>query len=135
MAKILIIDDDGIVRDALTVFLTRAGHEVQSAEDGISGLRIFKSSQPDLVVLDRDLPGLRGSSVLAKIRETDTLTKVLILTGFDAPEDVEQYLKSGATAFLSKGDGLSNVLAQIDILLGAAPVNAPKPSYKPPPRT
>lgn len=135
MAKILIIDDNGIVSDALTVFLTRAGHEVQSAADGLSGLRVFKSSQPDLVVLDRDLPGLRGSEVLAKIRETDTLTKVLILTGFDAPEDMEQYLKSGATAFLSKGDGLSNVLVEIDVLLGGAPVNVHKPSYKHSPRT
>lgn len=119
MAKILIIDDDGIVRDALAVFLTRAGHEVLTAMDGANGLLAFKNNLPDLIVLDRDLPVLSGSEVLAKIRETDTRTKVVILTGFDDPDDAEQYLTSGATSFLSKGDGLSNVLAEIDRLLGA----------------
>ena len=117
MANILIIDDDGIVRDALTVFLSRAGHQVTTASDGGNGVLAFKNCSPDLVILDRDLPVITGSAVFAKIREISK-TPVIILTGFDAPEDAEAYLRDGAASFLSKGDGLSNVLAEVDRVLG-----------------
>lgn len=117
MANILIIDDDGIVRDALTVFLSRAGHQVTTASDGANGVLAFKNGSPDLVILDRDLPVITGSTVFAKIREISN-TPVIILTGFDAPEDAEAYLRGGAASFLSKGDGLSNVLSEVDRVLG-----------------
>jgi DNA-binding response OmpR family regulator len=118
MAKILIIDDDGIVRDALAVFLSRAAHQVFTAADGGSGVLAFKNNQPDLVILDRDLPVMTGSVVLQKIREISATAPVIILTGYDAPEDAEAYLRDGASSFLSKADGLSNVLTEIDRMLG-----------------
>ncbi|MBU2573431.1 MAG: response regulator [Elusimicrobia bacterium] len=119
MAKILIIDDDGIVRDALSVFLTRAGHRVLTAADGANGVLAFKNNMPDLVVLDRDLPVMSGSKVFDNIRKISTTTPVIILSGFNDPEEVEAYLRHGAAAFLSKGDGLAPVLEEIDRLLGA----------------
>lgn len=118
MAKILVIDDDGIVRDALTVFLTRAGHQVTTAADGGNGILAFKAGRPDLVILDRDLPVISGSGVFEKIREVSPAIPVMILTGYDSPEEAEVYIKHGAASFLSKGDGLSNVLAEVDRLLG-----------------
>ena len=125
MAKILIIDDDGIVRDALTVFLTRAGHQVNTAADGGNGVLLFKNTKPDLVVLDRDMPVKTGSVVFKEIREISKNTPVIILTGYDAPEDAESYLRDGASSFLSKADGLSNVLDAVDKLLGKTPTAAP----------
>ncbi|PJA12216.1 MAG: hypothetical protein COX65_08785 [Elusimicrobia bacterium CG_4_10_14_0_2_um_filter_56_8] len=121
MAKILIIDDDGIVRDALTVFLSRAGHEVSTAADGGNGVQVFKNVLPDLVILDRDLPVLSGSGVFEKIRAVSPRVPVIILTGFTAPEEAEVYIKHGAASFLSKGDGLSNVLTEVERLLGISP--------------
>lgn len=118
MAKILIIDDDGIVRDALTVFLSRDKHQVLTASDGGNGVLAFRNDQPDLVILDRELPVMTGSVVLRKIREISEQVPVIILTGYDAPEDAEAYLRDGAASFLSKGDGLSNVLAEVDRVLG-----------------
>lgn len=120
MAKILIIDDDGIVRDALTVFLTRAGHEAVTAADGGNGVLLFKNAHPDLVILDRDLPVKTGSVVFKEIRAISAGTPVIILTGYDSPEDAEAYLRDGVASFLSKGDGLSVVLDAVDKLLGSA---------------
>jgi len=125
MAKILVIDDDGIVRDALFVFLTRAGHEVFTAADGANGVQVFKAALPDLVVLDRDLPILSGSGVFDKIREVSKTVPILILSGYSDPEEVGAYLRSGAAAFLPKSEGLSPVLAEIDRLLGAPEKEAP----------
>lgn len=137
MARILLIDDDGVVRDALEVFLTRAGHAVTTAQDGGSGVAAFKRAAPDLVVLDRDLPVLSGSGVLRKIRELSPGVPVIMLTGYDAASDADKYLESGARSFLSKKDGLLNVLDEIDRVLGAggarAP-SAPRPDPAPAPR-
>ena len=130
MSKILVIDDDGIVRDSLEVFLTRAGHEVITAADGANGLLAFKSAIPDLIILDRDMPVLTGSEVLAKIMETGRKPAVLVLTGFDNPDDAEEYLRAGATAFLSKGDGLSNVLSEVDRILGVPAKKEPASRYE-----
>lgn len=118
MAKILIIDDDAVVRDALEVFLARDGHQVLTAADGGNGALAFRQSSPDLVVLDRDLPVMTGSAVLKKIRGISASTPVLMLTGHDSREGEEKYLALGATAFLSKKDGLLNALNEIDRLLG-----------------
>jgi DNA-binding response OmpR family regulator len=127
MAKILIIDDDGIVRDALTVFLSHAGHQVFTASDGGNGVLAFKNNKPDLVILDRDLPVITGSVVFGKIRAISPSTPVMILTGYDATEDAEAYIKDGAASFLSKGDGLSNVLTEVNRVLGMPPAADKQP--------
>lgn len=131
MAKILIIDDDGIVRDALSVFLTRAGYEVVTAADGANGVQAFKNNLPDLVVLDRDLPVLSGSAVFDSIRKISNAMPIIVLSGFNAPEEVDAYLRNGAAAFLSKGDGLSPVLAEIDRLMGGPPKTGAAPEKAP----
>lgn len=123
MARILIIDDDGIARDALGAFLIRMGHEAHAAADGANGLAMFKSLSPDLVILDRELPALTGSQVLAGIREIPSPVPVIILTGYDAAEDEDRYLAGGATRFLSKAFGLSPVLKAVEELLGPAPAS------------
>lgn len=128
MAKILVIDDDGIVRDALSVFLTRAGHEVLTAADGANGVQSFKNNLPDLVVLDRNLPAISGSGVLEHIRKISKTIPVLVLSGYNAPEDVEDYLRGGANAFLSKGGGLPPLFAEIDRLLGVQPGEKDQPA-------
>lgn len=117
MAKILVIDDNKIVKDALSKILSGMGHEVEVVTDGINGLLIFKNYKPDLVILDRNIPGLTGSQVLKKIREADSGTPVVILTGYDDEEDRDKYLSMGATAFLSKGEGLSQVQSEVERLL------------------
>ncbi len=118
MAKILIINDNGIVRDALAVFLSRNGHEVLLSKDGFEGLSVFSDSKPDLVILDRNLPHMTGSQVLDEIKKTSPKTPVIILTSHDSPVDAERYLKNGATAFLSKADGLSLVITEVQKILG-----------------
>lgn len=136
MAKILVIDDDGVARDALAVFLMRDGHEVLTAADGGNGVQAFKQNAPDLVILDRDLPVMSGHHVLARLREISAATPVVMLTGYDASDDAERYLAAGATAFLSKKDGLLNALREIDRILGVGRKQSAAPAYQaaPPPQ-
>lgn len=126
MSKILIIDDDGVVRDALQVFLERDGHKVLAAADGSDGLRVFKAEGPDLVVLDKDVPVLPALQVLQKIRARSAAIPVVVLTSHDSAREGGPYQSAGASVFLSKKDGLVGVLNEIDRLLKpAGPVPPP----------
>ncbi|MBU2530076.1 MAG: response regulator [Elusimicrobia bacterium] len=124
MAKILIVDDNGIVRDALAVFLSRNGHEVLLAVDGAEGLSVFGDSRPDLVILDRNIPHMTGSQVLAEIKRISPETPVIILTSHDSEADGKRYLENGATAFLSKAEGLSLVITEVKKILGETAISA-----------
>lgn len=126
MAKILVIEDDGIVRDALRELLGRAGYEAGFAADGGNGVQAYKNQRPDLVLLDRNLPVLSGTAVFARIRAFDPSARIIILSGYDDPAEMAVYLNHGAAAFLSKEDGLSNVLGAVEAVLGPAP-SAPGP--------
>ena len=70
MAKtLLIIEDDGNIRELLRLYLEQEGYTVESASDGAEGLRAFKRIHPDLVLLDVMLPKLDGFEVCQQIRE------------------------------------------------------------------
>lgn len=131
MAKILIIDGDGIICEALAVFLVKEGHQAGCARDGANGLQTFKASPPDLVLLDRDLPLMSGLEVLRKIREISESVPVFVLTGRSEEADAKACLAAGATRVIPKGDGLHGVLAEVDHTLGR-PRPAPLPAAAPP---
>ena len=133
MSKILVIDRDGVVRDALSIFLTRDGHQVVAAEDGNRGILAFRLAKPDLVIMGRDLVAMTGSQVLKKLRGISKTVPVVLLTCGDSPEAAAKYMESGATSFLSKTDGLLNALTEVDRILraGKAAPTAPKPAILP----
>lgn len=131
MAKILIIESDGIAREALAVFLVKEGHEAACACDGANGLQAFKASPPDLVLLARDLPLLSGPETLKKIREISESVPVFVLTGRPGTADAEACLAAGATRVIPRGDGVHGVLAEVDRRFGR-PRPAPQPAGAPP---
>ena len=69
--KVLIVEDDGNIAELLHLYLEKEGFETQVAQDGGKGVELFRSFQPDLVLLDIMLPIMDGWSVLKKIREGD----------------------------------------------------------------
>ena len=66
--KILVIDDEPILRDSLEIALKTSGYEVLTARTGEEGLEIFQKENPDLVLLDHWLPGINGDEVLRQIK-------------------------------------------------------------------
>lgn len=78
--KILIIEDEPLILSSLSEILSDK-YDVLTAEEGISGLSLFKQAWPSLVLLDIDLPFLDGIDVLKNIREIDGHVPVLVLTG------------------------------------------------------
>lgn len=133
MPKILIIDEEALVRDSLSVFLIKEGHEVSTAGDAEGGVQAFKDFQPDLVVLARQLPSAPGPVVLARIRILSKTVPVIMLAGSADTADAEACLAAGASCVLPKTESLAGVLAEVDRLAGrptgvpGAQEHAPRP--------
>ena len=102
MHKVLVIDDEKPTLKMFRLFLIAYGYEVLIAEDGQTGLEIFKKESPDIVFTDIKMPGLDGIEVLRKIKETDPLTEVIVVTGHGDMDLAIQALNLGAADFINK---------------------------------
>ena len=100
--KILVIDDEPILRESLDVALKTSGYDVLTARTGEEGLERFKKESPDLVLLDHWLPGINGDEVLRKIKEGDTEIPIIIMTAQGSIEMAVNLMKMGAFDFLVK---------------------------------
>ena len=100
--KILVIDDEPILRDSLEVALKTSGYEVLTARTGEEGLELFRVENPDLVLLDHWLPGINGDEVLRQIKEDDPEIPVVVMTAQGSIELAVNSMKMGAFDFLVK---------------------------------
>jgi DNA-binding NtrC family response regulator len=81
MTKILVIDDDAIVRKTIIRLLEDRGYKVLSAEDGLCGMAMFRSEQPDLVITDIIMPEQEGIQTIAEMRKTRPDAKIIAISG------------------------------------------------------
>src|SRR3954451_598483 len=100
--KVLIVDDDRAVRDALRRALTLGGYDALTAGDGNEALAKAAASTPDAVVLDIGLPALDGIEVCRRLRDTGNRVPILMLTARDAVADRIDGLDAGAADYLVK---------------------------------
>jgi two-component system copper resistance phosphate regulon response regulator CusR len=115
--KLLIIEDAPRLRTMLTQSLTRLGHAVDVAEDGIEGEMMARSNFYEAIVLDRMLPGKEGLDVLRDLRRDHIKTPVLLLTALDAIEEKVRGFGTGADDYLTKPFALAELLARLEALV------------------
>jgi two-component system KDP operon response regulator KdpE len=119
-ARVLVVDDDGAVRDTLARKLLREEFVVLMAKDGLEGLRVFHADHPDLVILDVVMPGMDGVTVCQRIREVAD-TPVMMLSAQALSEDaVVEGLNAGADEYLAKPVRLNEFVARVKALLRRA---------------
>ncbi|HXX53711.1 MAG TPA: response regulator [Thermodesulfovibrionales bacterium] len=100
--RILIIDDEAIVRISCKKCLAPEDYDVDSAENGITGLQMVKSNTYDLILTDLKMPNMDGIEFLSKIKESHPKAKVIMITGYSTTEHAEQAMKSGAYNYIEK---------------------------------
>ena len=115
--RILVVEDDRSVRDALDRALRAQGMEVVTAGDGLAALSAVTAHDPDLVVLDLGLPGMDGLAVCRRLRADGDDRPVLLLTARDGIDDRVTGLDVGADDYLGKPFALEELLARIRALL------------------
>lgn len=115
--KILIAEDDPIIVDGLTHSLKQSGYAVDSVQTGGEAITAIMNHSFDLIILDLGLPKYSGVEVLARLRASNTLTPVLILTADSAIEQRVRCLDLGADDFMVKPFALSELEARVRALI------------------
>ena len=113
--RILLIEDEGNIREAIGFILSRAGWEVQGHGNGATAIEAVTRTKPDMVILDIMLPGLSGFEILRALRagaETAQLP-VLMLTAKGQARDQEAAFEMGADAYLTKPFSNADLLATV----------------------
>ncbi|CAG1014366.1 MAG: response regulator transcription factor [Anaerolinea sp.] len=118
--KILIVDDEQTIRDALGRKLRRDGFNVFLASNGIEGLRVFHAERPDLVVLDIIMPEMDGLTVCQRIREVAETPVMMLSANAITEEDIIRGLNAGADEYLVKPLRLNEFSARVQALLRRA---------------
>lgn len=115
--RILLVDDEVELTDALSQILQREGYRVDVANDGTIGNRLAVQGDYDLLVLDWMLPSVSGVEICQQVRSRSSLTPVLFLTAKDTLDDRVQGLDAGADDYLVKPFELRELLARVRALL------------------
>lgn len=136
MPRILLIEDDTDINNAVCEYLTRQGCRCRQAFSGTEGLLYWRQEGADLLVVDLMLPGLNGQGLLAEVRRTAAVP-VIVLSARTAVQDRVELLRLGADDYLTKPFSLEELWLRIGVQLrhaGAArPAGedtAPKIRYK-----
>ncbi|MCL5428439.1 MAG: response regulator transcription factor [Chloroflexi bacterium] len=114
--KILVVEDDPAIRDALGYNLGREGYEVKAVGDGVAALEAARTSEPDLVVLDLMLPELDGYDVTRTLRKESNVP-ILMLTARDDEIDRVLGLELGADDYLTKPFSMRELIARVKAML------------------
>lgn len=104
LPKVLVIDDDDTIRMLAEEFLSQAGFVVSEAENGLQALEILDSVEPDIILLDVEMPQLNGFATCARLRQMPrySSTPILMLTGLHDSDSIDRAFHVGATEFATK---------------------------------
>ena len=115
-ARVVVVDDDRMIREMLELGLSREGYDVQSAADGIAALELVRRFDPEVIVLDIMMPKIDGISLLPKLREISQ-APIVMLTAKGGTEDKVQSLTAGADDYLVKPFVFEELIARLQAKL------------------
>lgn len=121
--NILVVEDDAGLRSTLSLRLSSAGYQVDTAQDGIEGFEKATSAPFDLIILDLMLPLRSGLDVCRDIRQAGLHTPILMLTALHQPIDKVVGLKIGADDYVTKPFKAAELIARVEVLLRHVSVN------------
>lgn len=101
-ARILVVDDEGSLRELLVIMLQREGYRVDDAENGVVALAMVQKTEYDLIVSDIQMPQMNGIELLREIRSQEIEVTVLMITAFSSTEDAVEAMKLGAYDYITK---------------------------------
>jgi DNA-binding response OmpR family regulator len=115
-AKILVVDDDPAVRNLIQRFLLKQNYQVESAEDGKTALSIFEKFNPDLVILDVNLPDVIGFNLCQEMQSRSGVFVLLLTSRTDEADKIRGFSK-GADDYLTKPFGLGELEVRVGAIL------------------
>ena len=117
----LVVDDHALLRTGVAniINLEPAMEVVAEAANGQDAIEAYRTHRPDVVLMDLRMPGIEGVEAVKRIREIDPQARVIVLTTYDADEDIARALQAGAKAYILKDIAADALIACIrDVLTG-----------------
>lgn len=133
MEKILVIDDDEVVRMVIVRVLERHGYRVVSAEDGRRGLAVFHAEKPDLVITDMIMPEREGIETIREICRERPDAKIIAISGggrIGSADFLAMAMKLGATDVLAKPFEPAQLLGCVARCLGGGNIDVNRPNSR-----
>src|SRR5207248_5714106 len=120
-SRILVVDDNADAADALAFMLRAAGHQVNTANDGLEALSISPAFKPEIVLLDLGMPNLNGYATAHRMREQPWGQDIVLvaLTGWGQPKDRDRTSRAGFNAHLVKPVGVEELFGTLAQLRAA----------------
>ncbi len=115
--RILIADDESMIRDSIAEFLRSEGHDTQTASDGNEALQLIQSSNIDILISDVKMPGMNGIELMKQVNNYSTDTLVILMTAFASVETAVQALRSGAADYMLKPLDFDELSMRINALI------------------
>ncbi len=125
--RVLLVDDDPLVRGGLSMMLAGADtlSVVGEAPDGAAGVEAVATLSPDVVLMDIRMPGLDGLAAIERLKERGHTSHVIVLTTFDADDQVVRALRAGAAGFLLKDTPPADIVRAIERVAAGEPMLSP----------
>lgn len=125
--KVLLVDDDALVRAGLRVILSSAGDidVVAEASDGAVAVAAVQQHHPDVVLMDIRMPHMDGITATAALRRLPTPVQVIVLTTFQADEQVVAALRAGASGFLVKDTPPAEIITAVRVVAAGDAIVSP----------
>jgi two-component system alkaline phosphatase synthesis response regulator PhoP len=117
MARVLLVEDDGVIARSMSAHLRHAGHDVEWVEDGDRALKKLRFDRPDVVVVDLMLPSLDGWALTEQARSEGILTPILVVSARGSEHDKVHALEIGADDYLAKPFGMRELVARVQAAL------------------
>ena len=114
MKRVLLVEDDEYFREMLIPLLEEKGYEIEIAEDGVAALKKLQSTSYSVVLLDRNLPEIRGEEILNLVKMQKQSPKVIVITGEGSVDVRKEMLFQGADAYLEKPFEIKNLIKLIE---------------------
>jgi two-component system response regulator AtoC len=112
--KILVIDDEKLIRWSFEKNLGAKGHKVYSAETGEEGLKLFENYYPDVVFIDNHLPGKQGLEIIPEIKSLSEDTRIVFMTAFETVDIAVEAMKKGAFEYIKKPFTFDEIYVIVD---------------------
>jgi len=118
--RMLIVEDDAVLRDALSEHFKKNGFVIDAAPDGVEGLYLGKEFPADIAIIDLGLPEITGIELIQKLRSEGKKFPILILTARDSWQDKVEGLQAGADDYVTKPFHLEEIEARVNALIRRA---------------